>query len=246
MRRFCCTCAYEGTDFHGWQSQPSRLAVQDILEEALEAIAKTFVRVHGCSRTDSGVHAREQLFHIDLDWNHGEAALRQAFQTKLPPTIVVSQVQEVDADFHARFSTKGKRYEYHFCLEVPSPFIQRYVWAVHQKLDLEKMKEGAALFVGEKNYRAFGAAHKQEAEENPIKHIWHCEISAQSPNRLVLAVEGSGFLYKMVRSMAGCLVEVGLGRLSLERLSEILAGEQRTKEVVTAPAQGLILDKIFY
>lgn len=246
MSRFRCICAYEGTDYHGWQSQPSKLAVQDIIENVLQQIIKKEIRVHGCSRTDSGVHARGQLFHIDLDWSHNTDALLKAMRTKLPPSIKINSIEKVAHDFHARFSTKGKRYQYQFYLGQPDPFIQRYAWGVYQTLDIEKMKVAAQFFVGEKNFRALAATHKQEQDENPIKHIWTCELSERQDSLLILTVEGSGFLYKMVRSIAGCLVEVGVGRLPLARLEEILLSHKRTKEIVTAPAQGLILDKIHY
>jgi tRNA pseudouridine38-40 synthase len=252
VRRWKCTCAYDGTAFAGWQSQtpadgsapPSGLAIQDVIEARLAAIFKAPLRIHGSGRTDAGVHAREQVFHFDAAWRHGPEKLLAAFRVGLPPTIQVSSVRAVSSDFHARFSAVGKRYEYYLHIGDADPFLRPYCWPVFRPLDLDAMRAAATALIGIHDFRAFTAVNGPEREDT-VRELRRLDIVRRG-RKVTLTAEADGFLYKMVRSLAGVLVAAGEGRLSLPEIRTILASRQRTALVQTAPPQGLFLVKVFY
>ena len=149
-------------------------------------------------------------------------------------------------DFHARFSVKGKRYLYRYYLGRADPVDERYVWACRDlPLDIDSMRAAARALTGTHDFTAYSASHGKENDPNPVKTISRMQV-VQKGNHLRLDVEGSGFLYRMVRSFAGALYWVGRGRLSVEDIAEILDSKERTHRIVTAPAKGLFLDKVFY
>lgn len=244
--RWKCICAYDGTDFDGWQRQPHGGGVQNHLESALSRIFDRELRIQGSGRTDAGVHARGQCFHFDGDWAHDPGKLIRALHSILPTTLRIESVQQVPDDFHARFSVTGKRYSYHYYLGRAHPLEARTVWACRSTpLDWEAMLDGAARLTGTHDFTAYSATHGKDSDPNPVKTV-HCLKLSRKGKHLRLTAEGSGFLYRMVRSLAGALYWTGRGRLSPDDLSEILESRQRTHRVVTAPAQGLCLDKVFY
>lgn len=245
--RFKCTCAYDGTDFNGWQSQPNGNAVQDHLEARLKDIFKQVIRIHGSGRTDSGVHSRGQVFHFDADWAHSEEKLLRAFQTKLPVGIQVLRVKRVKSDFHARYSVKRKRYIYRMNEGLALPEEWRYTWSLgNRKLDVDVMQEAANRLVGVYDFTAFGANRGDDSIDNPIKNMTRLDVLKQGGGRIRMITESSGYLYKMVRSLAGTLVEVGWGKLTPDQVEAALRNKQRIQLIKTAPAQGLWLDKVFY
>ena len=126
MSRWKCLCAYDGTDFAGWQTQPTLDAVQDVIEAALRKLLKIFIRIHGSGRTDAGVHASGQVFHFDADWKHDSLVLMKAMNTHLPNTIRVLSVTDISSEFHARYSARRKRYEYQIFLGHADPVETRY------------------------------------------------------------------------------------------------------------------------
>ena len=139
LQRWKCLCAYDGTTFAGWQSQADGGAVQDAIEARLTAMLGEPVRIHGSGRTDAGVHARAQVFHFDAAWRHGPERLLAAFRTGLPAAIQIKSARPVAADFHARFSAKGKIYTYDLRLGDADPFTRPYCWPVFRPLDLAAM-----------------------------------------------------------------------------------------------------------
>jgi len=244
--RWKCICAYDGTDFDGWQRQPGGNAVQNYLESALSRIFDREIRTHGSGRTDAGVHARGQCFHFDGDWVHKGEKMIRALHSMLPTSIRVQSVRRVSERFHARFSVRGKRYVYRYYLGRADPMEERYVWACRDlPLDLEAMRSAAALLTGTHNFTAYSASHGKENDPNPVKTIETMRLVPRGKH-LRLDIEGSGFLYRMVRSFAGALYWVGRGRLSTADVAEILESKARTHRIVTAPAKGLFLDKVFY
>ena len=244
--RWKCICAYDGTGFDGWQRQLSGKAVQNHLEAALSRIFDTQILTHGSGRTDAGVHARGQCFHFDGDWAHDNQKLIRALHSILPTTIRINSVRSVNDSFHARFSVQGKRYLYHYYLGRADPVDDRYVWACRDlPLDIEAMRAAAEILTGTHDFTAYSASHGKENDPNPVKTILSIKLIERG-KRLRLEVEGSGFLYRMVRSFAGALYSVGRGRLSVEDIREILESRERTHRIVTAPAKGLFLDKVFY
>lgn len=242
--RWKMVIAYDGTDYLGWQSQAGGRTVQDALEAQLKKVFKHEIRLHGASRTDSGVHARAQVAHFDAEWAHGAIKLKRALESGLGERIQIVRLAKTSDDFHARFSAKGKRYRYTIILGSASPFDARWAWSVDYAIDKKLLNAALAKFVGRHNFSAFAGGLKKG--EDPIKAVTKARAKWVGKNKIVIDVEGSGFLYKMVRSMVGAAVEVGRGRIALSRIRELLKKPQRTHEVVTAPAQGLCLEKVFY
>ncbi len=247
--RWKCVVAYDGTAFTGWQSQLGGKAVQDVIERRLAEIFGRTVRVHGSGRTDAGVHARGQVFHFDADWPHGTVKLLAAFRTGLPPTIQVRTARRMTAGFHARFSATGKIYHYEIRhgsggAGGADPFEFPFCWAMPHTLDVAAMRAAAARLVGRHDFRAFCALKGAEREDN-VRTLRRLDVVARGP-RLRITAEADGFLYKMVRSLVGALVGVGLGRLTPDDMAEILRGRRRTHRVKTAPPQGLCLMRVVY
>jgi tRNA pseudouridine38-40 synthase len=244
--RWKCEAAYDGTEYAGWQSQPNGNAVQDFIERRLAVIFERPVRIHGAGRTDSGVHARGQVFHFDGDWPHGAARLLVALRVGFPRSLQIVSIERVDESFHARLSAVGKRYRYAFYTGHASPFEYRYYWSIgRRRPDIEAMNRGAAHLIGEHDFSAFGANPRDGRRESPVKTLSKLEVTQEGP-RIFLETEGSGYLYRMVRSLAGCLLDVGIGKLRPEQVEEILTSRHRTSLVATAPADGLSLEKVFY
>ena len=244
--RWKCTCAYDGTDFEGWQRQPSGTAVQNLVEVALTQIFDRPVQIQGSGRTDAGVHARGQCFHFDADWAHSPDKLVRALHSTLPSVIRIHSVRQVSDRFHARFSAKGKRYLYRYYLGRANPLEDRYVWACRDlPVNIEAMQAAARALIGEHDFTAYSATHAKDNDPYPIKEVTRLALK-QNGKHLRLEAEGSGFLYRMVRSFAGALYAVGRGRLTAVDIAQILESKQRTHRIVTAPAKGLSLDKVFY
>jgi tRNA pseudouridine38-40 synthase len=245
--RWKCTVAYDGTTFAGWQIQPNGETVQVVIERRLREVLKVDTPITGSGRTDSGVHARGQVFHFDAHWPHDPAKLLTALRVGLPPTIQIKTARRVPADFHARFSAKGKIYHYEICHGgYADPFRQAYTWSMARTLDIGAMQKAAKILTGTHDFRAFSAIAGSGVErEDTVRIVRRLEVIARG-NRVRIVAEGNGFLYKMVRSLAGALVDVGIGRLTPADIEKILASKTRTERVVTAPPQGLFLMKVFY
>ncbi len=244
--RWKCTVAYDGTGFEGWQSQPGGNTIQDIIERRLAGLFGRRVPIHGSGRTDSGVHARGQVFHFDADWSHGPEKLLRALRTGYPPSIQVYKAEQVDADFHARFSARGKRYIYQFFEGYAGPFETRWYWSTgNRRLDVDRMSAAACLLVGRHDFSSFTINTGDNREESPVKDLRVLDIQRQG-EKVFLRAEAGGFLYRMVRSLAGCLFDVGIGKLSPEQVGELLQERVRTNLVQTAPAVGLFLDTVWY
>jgi tRNA pseudouridine38-40 synthase len=244
VRRWKCTCAYDGTAFAGWQSQKGGAAVQDVIEARLAAIFKVAVRIHGSGRTDAGVHAQGQVFHFDADWRHGAPKLLAALRSGLPATIQIKTAKPVSVDFHARFKATGKRYVYHLYLGDADPFTRPYVWSVFRPLDFAAMAAAAAVLRGRHDFRAFSALNGTE-RETTVRDLRRLDIIRRG-RRVRIVAEADGFLYKMVRSLVGTLVAVGEGKLTPAQVRVLLSAPQRTPAVQTAPPQGLFLVRVFY
>ncbi len=244
--RWKCTVAYDGTGFHGWQSQPGGNTIQDVLENRLKNLFGQPIRIHGSGRTDSGVHARGQVFHFDGVWTNLQTDLLNALRSGLPESIQVSAVRKVPNDFHARYSAIGKRYMYWLFEGYAPPMETRYYWSLgRRKVDIERMNAAAACFLGKHDFSAFGAQRGDDFTVNPIKDMRRLEITRRG-RRIRIATEASGYLYKMVRSLAGALVDVGIGKLAPDEPEKFLKSGKRNALVVTAPARGLCLEKVFY
>ncbi|MEX2045496.1 MAG: tRNA pseudouridine(38-40) synthase TruA, partial [Opitutus sp.] len=237
-------CAYDGTGFAGWQSQAGGTAIQDVIEARLAQIFKRLVRIHGSGRTDSGVHARGQVFHFDADWRHSPEKLLAAFRSRLPASIQIKSIRRVTRAFHARFDATGKRYDYQVHLGDADPFTRRYCWPVFRDLDVGAMQRASAVLVGRHDFRALTALNGPPREDT-IRELRRLVV-ARRGRRITISAESEGFLYKMVRSLVGALVAVGEGKLSVAELHRILRSRTRTAMVQTAPPQGLFLTRVYY
>jgi tRNA pseudouridine38-40 synthase len=246
VQRWKCTCAYDGASFAGWQSQSAEkgVGVQDVIEQRLAGIFGAPVRIHGSGRTDSGVHALEQVFHFDAAWRHGPGKLLAAFRVGLPPAIQVKSAKIAAANFHARFDATGKRYVYHLTLGDADPFTRAYSWSILRPLDIRAMQAAAKLLRGRHDFTAFTALNGQERLD-AVRELRRLDVIRRG-RRVRIVAEAEGFLYKMVRSLVGALVSVGEGKISPERVREILRSRRRTAQVLTAPPHGLFLAKVFY
>ena len=244
VRRWKCICAYDGTTFAGWQSQAGGTAIQDVIEARLAQIFKAPLRIHGSGRTDSGVHARAQVFHFDATWPHATEKLLAAFRVGLPAAIQIKSIGAVAATFHARFDATGKRYDYFVHLGDADPFTRPYCWTFFRPLDVSAMQAAAEILRGRHDFRAFTALNGPEREDT-VRELRRLDIVRRG-RRVHITAEADGFLYKMVRSLAGVLVSVGEGKLTPADVRRILQSRERTAAVQTAPARGLFLTKVFY
>jgi tRNA pseudouridine38-40 synthase len=244
IQRWKCVCAYDGAGFAGWQSQPRRGAIQDVIEARLAQIFSGLVRVYSSGRTDAGVHALGQVFHFDAAWKHGPERLRAALRAQLPATIQIKSLRIVSPEFHARFAATGKVYVYNIYLGDADPFTRPFAWAIERPLDIEAMKMAATILRGKRDFRAFTALNGT-AQDDTVRDLRRFELVRRGRHVRITA-EADGFMYKMVRSLVGALVSVGEGKLSPAQLREVLQSRQRIPFVLTAPPQGLFLVKVFY
>ncbi len=238
-------CAYDGTDFEGWQSQPGGNTIQDILEARLAEILKKPLRIQGSARTDSGVHAKSQVFHFDAAWRHPPEALFRALLSELPDGLHLKSLRRAPKDFHALHCATGKRYAYRIFEGQADPFEARFCWSIGScSLDIGTMQAAAQHLLGRHDFTAFSATGGSPGD-NPVKELRRLDIRRRG-RRILFAVEGSGFLYKMVRRLVGALHNVGLGRLDPEKIPSLLAKRERDVIIFTAPAKGLCLERAFY
>ncbi len=244
-QRYRMTLAYDGTDFSGWQVQPGKSTVQGKLESALETLSGATVHVHSCGRTDTGVHARAQVAHFDWPTPWPNWKLHRAINALLPDSIRVVALRRARPEFHARYDAKGKEYRYAIWnAPVACPLHRRMAVHVWTPLDVRSMRTAAALLEGSHDFAAFSANPRREIGST-VRTLWRLAVTKQGP-RITITAVGDGFLYKMVRSLAGHLIRVGSGAVPAEETRDLLASRTRTARVETAPAHGLCLWKVHY
>lgn len=244
--RYKIKVAYDGTLYAGWQVQPRHRTVQGELERLLaEMTCSKKVRVESSGRTDAGVHARAQVAHFDLKKPVDPKYFMRGLNAQLDRDIRVLSFEKVPDDFHARFSAVGKEYRYFIYNGLIVPPTKRfYRLQEGRPLDVERMRAAASLLTGEHDFAPFSANPKREL--NGTVRTIHSFYVRKHGADITLEVQGNGFLYKMVRSLAGFLIEVGMGRREPEYVHEIFAHGKRTAVVPTAQPQGLFLWKVFY
>ena len=235
---------YDGTDYAGWQIQKNDITVQQKIEEALLTLNKGHITVTGAGRTDSGVHAKGQCGHFDIDSDIPAEKFTFILNTRLPKDIRIKKTWEVSEDFHSRFSAKGKRYIYRiFNAPYSSALMGRSTMHVPENLDIEKMQQAAQFIVGTHDFKAFCA--QGSSVKTTVRTVSKVEVTKE--NELIeITVEGTGFLYNMVRIIAGTLIEVGKNKKTPKMVKEIIEGKTRKEAGLTADAQGLTMDEVFY
>ena len=244
MRRIHLIVEYDGTNYVGWQRQSNAMTVQEQLEIAIKRLTGETVNVSGASRTDAGVHALGQSAHFDTESRIPADKFSFALNTMLPPDIRVTRSEEVSLDFHSRFSGKGKRYRYLIHAAPHASALGRLTRAhVIYPLDVEKMRAEASNLVGTHDFGAFAASGS--VVKDTVRTIWRADVRQNGPE-IELIVEGSGFLYNMVRIIAGTLIGVGSGKLEPGAFCRAIASGDRLDLGITAPAHGLTLMEVFY
>lgn len=243
-KRICLTVAYDGTAYCGFQVQKNGRTIEGELNRVLRELTGEEIRVIGASRTDAGVHGLGNIAVFDTDSRIPGEKFSYALNQRLPEDIRVVQSREVAPDFHPRHCKSRKTYEYHiFNSAFPNPVKRLYSHFTYVPLDAEKMRQAAAYLVGEHDFASFCSAGSKA--ETTVRTIYGLDVE-RNGEEIVIRVTGSGFLYNMVRIIAGTLMEAGSGRMAPERMAEILAAKDRRAAGPTAPACGLILAEIAY
>jgi tRNA pseudouridine38-40 synthase len=235
--------AYDGTDYQGSQRQANGPTVQQSLEEAVAQVTQEERAVLFSGRTDSGVHATGQVVAFDTQWRHPLATLQRALNAVLPPDIAVRTLGEAEADFHPRYDARSRHYRYTvYNHPIRSPLQRRTSLHVPQSLDAEAMQRAAQSLVGEHDFATFG---QPPQGNNTVRYVMRAEWSGQSP-WWTFDVEATAFLYRMVRSLVGTLLQVGMGRMTVEAFVQALEACERGQAGPTAAPHGLCLIEVKY
>lgn len=249
-RTFALTIAYDGTEYAGWQVQPQQQTIQGVLQEAILKSTGQSVTVTGSGRTDAGVHALGQMASCRFErWTATTSALLMAINSRLPDSIVVTDVQDAPTDFHAIRDAIGKRYRYQIQVRHQrDPFGHRYRWRLRRDVDIGAMQQAAAKIIGHRDFSSFESAGA--SRKTSVRDVRDCQVTADSDyevsGHLAIEVEANGFLYNMVRNIVGTLVEVGYGKQPPEWVDEVLAQKNRIYAGQAAPPQGLFLKEVYY
>ena len=242
MKNYKITLAYDGTRYNGWQKQGNtENTIQERLERILKDIGGQETEVFGSGRTDMGTHATGQVMNFHMKWKGSAESLLDAFNAKLPEDIAGISIEEKEPRFHSRLSAKAKHYSYSIWKSKKAPVFERkYVFRCEEELDIQAMKQAASAFIGEHDFKSFCSVHTQA--ETTVRTITAVDVEKQD-SVICIRVSGTGFLYNMVRIIAGTLMEVGCGKYPPEKMKEILEKTDRSAAGPTAPAEGLMLVK---
>jgi len=235
--RYALGLEYDGSGFLGWQIQQQKPTIQECLEQAVAQVADHEVRVHCAGRTDTGVHARCQVAHFDSTAERSERSWLLGINSHLPVGISTLWIRQVDQDFHARFSAYARSYQYIILNRWIRPALESaYVSWYRKPLNVAMMHEAAQSLLGEHDFSAFRAASCQAT--HPVREIQAIAVN-RAADRVILEVSANGFLYHMVRNIAGSLLQVGSGEQKVEWMAQLLAAGDRTQAAPTAAAEGL-------
>ncbi|HMA59008.1 MAG TPA: tRNA pseudouridine(38-40) synthase TruA [Halanaerobiales bacterium] len=245
MRFYKVILEYDGTNYNGWQRQKNTdTTIQQIVEEKLSIINKSFVLATSAGRTDAGVHAKRQVVNFKLDVDVPVRRIPFALNSLLPKDIICTDSEEVDEDFHARHDAKGKLYRYRLSnSRFPSVFTRNYVYNIRSKIDFKKIKKAAPLLVGTHDFASF--QNSGSDMEDTVRTIEKIDIY-QVEDEYHFDIKGSGFLYNMVRIIMGTFIEIGQDKIKLDDLEDIMESKNRRRAGFTAPAKGLTLMDVYY
>ena len=242
MKRIMLTVAYDGTDYCGWQLQPTGVTIEEVLNRELSRLLSEDIRVQGVSRTDSGVHALGNLCVFDTETRIPPEKIAMALNQSLPEDIVIQRSEEVPGEFHPRKCRSIKTYEYVIWnSRIPNPLMRRYSYFYYMKLDVDRMRQAAQYLLGEHDFKSFCSSGSDK--DITVRTLTALDVLQEGP-RITLRVSGNGFLYNMVRIIAGTLLRVGTGFWSPEHVKEILEAKDRSAAGPKAPARGLTLMEI--
>lgn len=244
MRNIKLVIEYDGKSFNGWQSQPTKLNIQGEIEKAIYEITKEEVKLIASGRTDAGVHSLGQVANFKTESNIPVEKFAKAINSKLKKSIVIKSAEEVDEDFHSRYSVKSKTYRYIINNSENGSAIYRDLeYHFPFELDVKKMNEAVKYFEGEHDFKGFKASGT--SSKSSVRTIYEGRVYKEN-DRVIIELTGSGFLYNMVRIISGTLLDVGLGKIKPEDIPEIIEAKDRKKAGKTLPAKGLYLVKVDY
>jgi len=246
--KFKLVIAYDGAGYEGWQMQKTGIGVQQRIEEALQKLFPGAGRVHGSSRTDTGVHALGMVAHFEIPKEKFRMPVRRlglAINSFLPDDIRVLSASPASRRFHARFDATGKQYRYfawnHHAM---NPLLRTQAWHVPAPLDIAVMRRAAKGFLGKHDFKSLAVNRRYEMAST-VRTVTRCDVR-RNGRLLTFIIEGDGFLYKMCRGIVGTLVQIGQGKISADEVKRILEAKDRRDAGMTAPAHGLVLWKVSY
>ena len=243
-KRIVLTIEYDGTNYSGWQAQDNARSIQGEIEKAIAEVFHQNIRVFGAGRTDAGVHALGQCAHFDIDTDISGERFSYILNQKLDDDIRIRRSFETDESFHARKSAKGKHYRYViYNARICNAIGRQYSWHVPYDIDISAMQEASGHFIGEHDFSAFRTVGSNIV--GTVRTIYSLEVDKEG-DYITIDVKGNGFLYNMVRIIAGTLIYVGEGKISPQDIDSIIASKDRTKSGITAPAKGLQLVEVLY
>ena len=240
--RYFIELAYFGKNYHGWQNQPDAISVQEKIETALSKLFQKTIEITGAGRTDAGVHAKQIFAHFDIQEKLDTRQLQYKLNSMLPKDIAVYDVFEVNPQAHARFDALSRSYEY-LIITKKNPFLMDRAYFIKKGLDVDKMNEAAAILKTYTNFKCFSKSRTDVKTYNckieQARWEWNGDV-------LKFSITADRFLRNMVRAIVGSLIEIGLGKTSVENLHEIIRSEDRSKAGTSVPAQALYLTKVTY
>ena len=241
--RYFIKLAYKGSNYHGWQYQPNAISVQEVLSKSLSTILRSEISIAGAGRTDTGVHAEEFFAHFD--WAHGidKEELVYKVNALLPNDIVVFEIRQVKDEVHARFDAISRSYEYRIIFGKNPFFVNTTYQIINKKLNIDNMNEAGKILLTYTDFKSF-------SRSNSDVKTFDCDVSkaywTQQDQALTFHITANRFLRNMVRAVVGTMLEVGLGKMSLENFKEIIESRERSNAGPSAPAKGLFLTNIQY
>lgn len=243
MRNIKLTIEYDGSNYKGWQKQPTEISIQEIIEDAIFKITRDKVKLEASGRTDKGVHAFGQTASFFTNSDIVEYKLIRGLNSVLPDDISIRKVEEVNSEFHARYYAKGKSYKYIiYNSQVRSPIYRNNAYHVPYKLDMNKFRQNVNMLIGTHDFTSFTSI--KEGTDNKIRTIYSIDIE-QKNEVIELTFKGSGFLYNMIRIIVGTLVDVSRGRIK-SNIEEIIDAKNRKRAGITAPSHALYLMEVYY
>ncbi|NBI05619.1 tRNA pseudouridine(38-40) synthase TruA [Senegalia massiliensis] len=243
MRNIKLTIEYDGSNYKGWQKQPTEISIQEIIEDAIFKITRDKVKLEASGRTDKGVHAFGQTASFFTNSDIVKYKLIRGLNSVLPDDISIRKVEEVNSEFHARYYAKGKSYKYIiYNSQVRSPIYRNNAYHVPYKLDMNKFRQNVNMLIGTHDFTSFTSI--KEGTDNKIRTIYSIDIE-QKNEVIELTFKGSGFLYNMIRIIVGTLVDVSRGRIK-SNIEEIIDAKNRKRAGITAPSHALYLMEVYY
>lgn len=244
MRNLLITISYDGSAYHGWQVQKNAVTVQQVFQKAVEKLFRQKTDIKGCSRTDSGVHAKMYCVSIKTQKNIPCENIITGLNTYLPKDIAVTGCIEVADDFHARYSVKSKEYVYRiYNSQIRNPFLKNYALHYRYPIDAKYLNEEAQAFLGSHDFSGFCSA-KSDVEDT-VRTVYSFSVT-RNGDEVIFSVEADGFLYNMVRIMVGTLLFVNEGKIKQGELADVIKSKDRKRAGKTAPAHGLYLNNVKY